>query len=68
MMAAPKTPIALNDLINVLVLVGLPAGPVNRALSRHAIDSSPDAVMVRCSSSRATAAECPRWRVTPSTG
>jgi len=30
----------------VLVLVGLPAGPVNRALSRHVIDSSPDGVMV----------------------
>ena len=30
----------------MLVLVGLPAGPVNRALSRHAIDSSPDGVLV----------------------
>jgi NAD(P)H-dependent FMN reductase len=29
-----------------LVLVCLPAGPVNRAISRHAIDSSPDGVMV----------------------
>ena len=46
MMAAPQTPNAFPDFINVLVLVGLPAGPVNRALSRHAIDSSPDGVMV----------------------
>ena len=27
-------------------MVGLPAGPVNRAVSRHAIDSSPDGVLV----------------------
>jgi len=46
MMAAPQTPNAFTDFINVLVLVGLPAGPINRALSRHAIDSSPDGVMV----------------------
>ena len=46
MMAAPQTPNAFADFINVLVLVGLPAGPVNRALSRHALDSSPDGVMV----------------------
>jgi hypothetical protein len=46
MMAAPQTPNAFTDFISVLVLVGLPAGPVNRALSRHAIDSSPDRVMV----------------------
>ena len=46
MMAAPQTPNAFTDFINVLVLVGLPAGPVNRALSRHAIDSSPDGVLV----------------------
>jgi hypothetical protein len=46
MMAAPQTPNAYPDFVNVLVLVGLPAGPVNRALSRHAIDSSPDGVMV----------------------
>jgi NADPH-dependent FMN reductase len=45
-MASPQTPNAFADFINVLVLVGLPAGPVNRALSRHAIDSSPDGVMV----------------------
>ena len=45
-MAAPQTPNAFPDFTNVLVLVGLPAGPVNRALSRHAIDSSPDGVMV----------------------
>ena len=46
MMAAPQTPNAFPDFIIVLVLVGLPAGPVNRALSRHALDSSPDGVMV----------------------
>jgi NADPH-dependent FMN reductase len=46
MMAAPQTPNAYPDLITVLVLVGLPAGPVHRELSRHAIDSSPDGVMV----------------------
>ena len=45
-MAAPQTPNAFTDFINVLVLVGLPAGPVNRALSRRAIDSSPEGVMV----------------------
>ncbi len=46
MMAAPQTPNAFTDFITVLVLVGLPAGPVSRALSRHAIDSSPDGVLV----------------------
>jgi hypothetical protein len=46
MMAAPQTPNAFADFITVLVLVGLPASPVNRALSRHAIDSSPDGVLV----------------------
>ena len=46
MMAAPQTPNAFPDFTNVLVLVGLTAGPVNRALSRHALDSSPDGVMV----------------------
>jgi hypothetical protein len=46
MMAAPQAPNAFADFINVLVLVCLPAGPVNRALSRDAIDSSPDGVMV----------------------
>jgi hypothetical protein len=45
-MAAPHTPHAYPHLITVLVLVGLPAGPVHRELSRHAIDSSPDGVMV----------------------
>ena len=45
-MAAPQSTDALPDFINVLVLVGLPAGPVNRALSRHALDSSPAGVMV----------------------
>jgi hypothetical protein len=46
MMAAPQTPNAFADFTTVLVLVGLPPGPVNRALSRHAIDSSPDGVLV----------------------
>src|SRR5882757_4538620 len=46
MMAAPQTPNAYPDFVNVLVLVGLPAGPVNGAVSRHVIDSSPDGVMV----------------------
>jgi NAD(P)H-dependent FMN reductase len=45
-MAAPQTPNAYPDFVTVLVLVGLPAGPVNRALSRQAIDSAPDGVMV----------------------
>ena len=45
-MAAPQTPNTFADFINVLVLVCLPAGPVNRALSRDAIDTSPDGVMV----------------------
>ena len=45
-MASPETPNAFADFINVLVLVGLPEGPINRELSRHAIDSSPDGVMV----------------------
>jgi hypothetical protein len=46
MMAAPQTPHTFPDFIIVLVLVGLPAGPISRALSRHALDSSPDGVMV----------------------
>jgi NAD(P)H-dependent FMN reductase len=46
MMAAPQTPNAFTDFITVLVLVGLPEGRVSRALSRHAIDSSPDGVLV----------------------
>jgi hypothetical protein len=45
-MAAPQIPNRFFDLTSVLVLVGLPAGPANRALSRHAIDISPDGVMV----------------------
>ena len=45
-LAAAPTPNAFTDFITVLVLVGLPAGPLNRALSRHAIDSSPDGVLV----------------------
>jgi hypothetical protein len=46
MMAAPQAPNAFADFITVLVMVGLPAGPVNRAVSRHAIDNSPDGVLV----------------------
>jgi NADPH-dependent FMN reductase len=46
MMAAPQTPNVFTDFINVLVLVGLSASPVSRALSRLAIDTSPDGVMV----------------------
>jgi hypothetical protein len=46
MMAAPRTPNGFTDFKSVLVLVGLPAGPINRALSRHAIDNSPDGVLV----------------------
>jgi NAD(P)H-dependent FMN reductase len=42
-----------------LVLVGLPAGPVNRELSRHAIDSSPDGVLVNVFSD---VASLPRYR------
>jgi len=45
-MAAPETPNACPDFIIVLVLVGLPAGPVSRAMSRYVLDSSPDGVMV----------------------
>jgi hypothetical protein len=41
-----QTPNAYPDFIIVSVLVGLPTGPVSRALCRHAIDSSPDGVMV----------------------
>jgi hypothetical protein len=42
----PQTQSAYTDLIHVLVLIGLPAGPVNTALSRHAIDASSSGVMV----------------------
>jgi hypothetical protein len=59
MMAAPQTPNAFTDFMNVLVLVGLPAGPVNRALSRHAIDSSPDGVLVNVFND---VARLPRYR------
>ena len=38
--------LAMTDLINVLMLVGLRAGSVSRALSRLAVDTSPDGVMV----------------------
>ncbi|MDT5178832.1 MAG: hypothetical protein QOJ95_3030, partial [Mycobacterium sp.] len=46
LMAAPQTPNTFTDFITVLVLIGFAPGPVNRALSRHAIDSSPDGVLV----------------------
>jgi NADPH-dependent FMN reductase len=45
MMAAPQRD-ALPDFRTVLVLIGLPAGPVSRALRRRALDSSLDGVMV----------------------
>jgi NADPH-dependent FMN reductase len=45
-MAAPQTPHPFADFINVLVLVCLPAGPVNRALCRQAIANAPDGVTV----------------------
>jgi hypothetical protein len=44
--AAPQTPSAFSDLVSVLVMIGLPAGPANPALSRHAIDPSPGGVAV----------------------
>ncbi len=59
MMAAPQTPNTFADFTTVLVLVGLPAGPVNRELSRHAIDSSPDGVSVNVFSD---VASLPRYR------
>jgi hypothetical protein len=46
MMAAPRTSNTFPEFINVLVLVGLPTGSVNRAMCRHALDSSPDGVVV----------------------
>jgi hypothetical protein len=46
MTASPETPNLYPDVINVLVLVGLRESPVSRALSRLAVDSSPDGVMV----------------------
>jgi hypothetical protein len=59
MMAAPQTPNRFSDFITVLVLVGFPAGPVNRELSRHAIDSSPDGVLVNVFND---VASLPRYR------
>jgi hypothetical protein len=53
------TPSAFTDLIHVLVLIGLPAGSVNSALSRHAIDASPDGVMVNVFNDLAS---LPRYR------
>jgi hypothetical protein len=58
-MAAPQARNALPDFITVLVVVGLPAGPINRALSRHAINSSPDGVLVNVFSD---VASLPRYR------
>jgi hypothetical protein len=46
MMAAPQSPDAFADFINVLVLICVPAGPINRSLCRHAIDTAPDGVIV----------------------
>src|ERR1700755_2955965 len=45
MMAAPQRD-ALPAFRTVLVLIGLPAGPVSLALRRRALDSSLDGVMV----------------------
>jgi hypothetical protein len=59
MMVAPQTPNAFADFINVLVLVGLPTGPANGALSRHAIDASPDGVVVNVFNDLAS---LPRYR------
>jgi NAD(P)H-dependent FMN reductase len=58
-MAVQQTPHALTDFITVLVLVGFPAGPVNRALSRHAIGCSPDGVLVNVFND---VASLPRYR------
>jgi NAD(P)H-dependent FMN reductase len=46
MMTTTETSGAHPDFVNVLVLVGLPAGVISRAICRHAIDSSPDGVLV----------------------
>ncbi len=46
MTTAPQSSNTFPDFINVLILVGLPGGPLKRALCRHVIDSSPDGVMV----------------------
>src|SRR5262245_14974305 len=68
MMAAPQQPNAFADSPNVLVLVCLPVGPINRAVCRHAIESAtegvtpsedrakPDAVVeLRCAAAEADA-------------
>jgi NADPH-dependent FMN reductase len=46
MMADPATQNAFPASTNVLVLVGLPAGPTNCALSKHVLISPPDGVTV----------------------
>ena len=46
MMAPPQAPDAFTRFISVLVLVCLPADPINRALGRQAIDRSPDGAIV----------------------
>jgi NAD(P)H-dependent FMN reductase len=61
----PQPPNAFTDFINVLVVVGLPAGPVNRALSRHVTDSSPDGVLVNVFSD---VSHLPRYREAIDTG
>jgi NAD(P)H-dependent FMN reductase len=45
-MANPATPQEFPASTNVLVLVGLPAGPTNCALSKHVLISPPDGVTV----------------------
>jgi hypothetical protein len=59
-MAAAQPRDAFAYFINVLVVIGIPAGPVNRALSRYAIDSSPDGVMVNVFKRRCVPAPLPR--------
>jgi NAD(P)H-dependent FMN reductase len=46
MMADPLTPNVFPAFTNVLVLVGLPAGPTNCALSKHVLARPPEGVTV----------------------
>jgi hypothetical protein len=46
MTTASQSSNTFPDLVNVLILVGLPGGPVKRAVCRHVIDPSLDGVMV----------------------
>lgn len=58
-MAGPQTSNPYTEFITVLVLVCLPPGPINRTLSRHVINSSPDGVLVNVFSD---VAGLPRYR------